>query len=166
MKSAWFKCLMLACLLGGSLVTARADLKVGDPLPDLTACKLTGKLPDALAGKVVVLDFWASWCGPCTESFPVLDGLQTKYGPAGLVIIAVDVDDTKSDMAEFLKKHPVSFVIVQDARQYLSDKVNVSALPTSFLVGRDGKVAFIHHGFDGADSTKAYEQEIPALLKP
>ena len=166
MKSAWFKLLILAFLLGGRLVTARADLKVGDPLPDLAACKLAGKLPDSLAGKVVLLDFWASWCDSCAESFPVMDGLQKKYGPAGLVIIAVDVDDTKSDLADFLKKHPVSFVTVQDAQQFLGDKANVSALPTSFLVGRDGKVAFIHHGFDGADSTKAYEQEIPALLKP
>ena len=166
MKSAWFKLLILACLLGGRLVTARADLKVGDPLPDLAACKLAGKLPDSLAGKVVLLDFWASWCDSCAESFPVMDGLQQKYGPAGLVIIAVNVDDSKSDMADFLKKHPVSFVTVQDARQYLGDKVNVSGLPTSFLIGRDGKVAFIHHGFTSADSPKAYEQEIPALLKP
>ena len=166
MKSAWFKLLILAFLLGGRLVTARADLKVGDPLPDLTACKLAGKLPDSLAGKVVLLDFWASWCDSCAESFPVKDGLQQKYGPAGLVIIAVDVDDSKSDMADFLKKHPVSFVTVQDARQYLGDKVNVSGLPTSFLIGRDGKVAFIHHGFTSVDSPKAYEQEIPGLLKP
>jgi thiol-disulfide isomerase/thioredoxin len=166
MKSALFSYLVLACLTGGSLGTARADLKVGDPLPDLAACKLAGKLPDSLAGKVVLLDFWASWCDSCAESFPVLDSLQQKYGPAGLVIIAVDVDDSKSDMAEFLKKHPVAFVTVQDARQYLGDQVNVSGLPTSFLTGRDGKVAFIHHGFNGADSTKAYEQEISALLKP
>ena len=166
MKSAWFKLLILAFLLGGRLVTARADLKVGDPLPDLTACKLAGKLPDSLAGKVVLLDFWASWCDSCAESCPVMDGLQQKYGPAGLVIIAVNVDDSKSDMADFLKKHPVSFVTVQDARQYLGDKVNVSGLPTSFLIGRDGKVAFIHHGLTSADRPKAYEQEIPALLKP
>ena len=166
MKSAWFKLLILAFLLGGRLVTARADLKVGDPLPDLAACKLAGKLPDSLAGKVVLLDFWASWCDSCAESFPVMDGLQKKYGPAGLVIIAVNVDDSKSDMADFLKKHPVSFVTVQDARQYLGDKVNVSGLPTSFLFGRDGKVAFIHHGFTSTDSPKAYEQEIPGLLKP
>ena len=157
---------MLAGLLTTGLVTARADLKVGDPLPDLAACKLAGKLPDSLVGKVVLLDFWASWCDSCEAAFPVLDALQKKYGPAGLVIIAVNVDDSKSDMADFLKKHPVSFVTVQDARQYLGDKVNVSGLPTSFLFGRDGKVAFIHHGFTSTDSPKAYEQEIPGLLKP
>ena len=166
MKPALFKHVVLAFLLATSAVMARADLKVGDPLPDLAACKLAGKLPDSLAGKVVLLDFWASWCDSCAESFPVMDSLQQKYGPAGLVIIAVDVDDSKSDMADFLKKHPVSFVTVQDARQYLGDKVNVSGLPTSFLIGRDGKVAFIHHGFNGTDSPKAYELEIPALLKP
>ena len=82
------------------------------------------------------------------------------------MIIAVDVDDSKGDMEDFLKKHPVAFVTVQDARQYLGDKVNVSGLPTSFLIGRDGKVAFIHHGFNRTAEPKAYEQEIPALLKP
>lgn len=166
MKSSWFKFWIPACLLAAGLVTARADLKVGDPLPDLAACKLAGQLPKPLAGKVVLLDFWASWCDTCAESFPVMDDLQKKYGAANLVIIAVNVDDSQSDMDSFLKTHPVSFATLRDAHQYLGDKVNVSALPTSFLFGRDGKVAFIHGGFHGPESRQRYEQEISGLLKP
>jgi len=166
MKSAAFKVLALTCLLAASLGTARASLKVGDPLPDLAACQLAGQLPDLLAGKVVLLDFWASWCDSCEAAFPVLDALQKKYGPAGLVIIAVNVDDSQADMEKFLNTHPVAFFTVQDARQYLGDKVNVSVMPTSFLTGRDGKVAYLHNGFNSAQSPPAYEQEITALLKP
>ncbi len=166
MKPAWFKPLLPAFLLAAGLITAHADLKVGDPLPDLAACKLAGQLPDTLAGKVVLLDFWASWCDTCAESFPLMDDLQKKYGAGSFVIIAVNVDDSQSDMENFLKMHPVSFVTVRDAHQNLGDKVNVSALPTSFLFGRDGKVAFIHGGFHGPESRQRYEQEISGLLKP
>ena len=67
-------------------------IKVGDTLPDLAAARLEGKLPDTFKGKVVLLDFWASWCDPCKASFPAMVELQKEYGPRGLVIIAVNVD--------------------------------------------------------------------------
>ena len=76
MKLACLPRLAFTWLLAAGVGTARADLKVGDPLPDLAACKLAGKLPDSLAGKVVLLDFWASWCDSCAESFPAMDALQ------------------------------------------------------------------------------------------
>ena len=145
--------------------TVRADIKVGDPIPDLTTYKLEGTLPASTAGKVVILDFWASWCGPCGESFPAMDELQKKYGPQGLVIIAVNVDEEKSDMADFLKKHAVTFTIVRDAKQKLVEKAGIATMPSSFLVGRDGKVVFTHSGFHGAETRKQYEQEIESLLK-
>src|SRR5947209_5762303 len=75
---------------------ATAGLKAGDPLPDLAKSKLEGKLPEDLKGKVVLLDFWASWCEPCKASFPVMADLQKKYGPAGLVIVAINVDENRS----------------------------------------------------------------------
>jgi thiol-disulfide isomerase/thioredoxin len=165
MKSAAFKVLALTCLLAASLGTARASLKVGDPLPDLAACQLAGQLPDLLAGKVVLLDFWASWCDSCADSLLILDDLQKKYGSASLVIIAVNVDDSQADMEKFLKLHPVSIATVRDARQILGDKVNVSVMPTAILFGRDGKAAYLHGSFHGSDTRAAYEQEISILLK-
>jgi thiol-disulfide isomerase/thioredoxin len=164
MNSSLLKRITVAGLLAISLITARADLKVGDSFPDLVSYKLEGALPDT-TGKVVLLDFWASWCGPCGESFPVMDELQKKYGPQGFLIIAVNVDENKSDMEDFLKTHNVSFTIVHDGKQKLVNKVDVNVMPSSFLFGADGKVAFVHSGFHGSESHKAYEKEIESLVK-
>jgi len=147
------------------VATAGADIKVGDSLPELSAYKLEGKLPEIAKDKVVMLDFWASWCGPCGESFPAMDELQKKYGPQGLVIIAVNVDEKKSDMEDFLKAHPVSFTVVRDAKQKLVEKAGISTMPSSFLIDKNGKVVFAHSGFQGGSTVKQYEREIQSLLK-
>jgi cytochrome c biogenesis protein CcmG/thiol:disulfide interchange protein DsbE len=133
-------------------------IKVGDSFG------LEGKLPDALKGKVVVLDFWASWCGPCKESFPVMNDLQKKFADKGLVILAVNVDEKAEAMTDFLKHNPASFTIVHDATKKLVGTANISSMPTSFVLGKDGKVAAIHKGFHGKDTVKQYEAEIEKLL--
>ena len=83
-------------------VAASAGWTVGSALPALSRYSLEGTVPD-LTGKVVLVDFWASWCGPCKASFPVLDELQKEYGPKGLVILAVNQDTTADKMKTFLQ---------------------------------------------------------------
>ena len=139
-------------------------IKVGDTLPELSTFGLEGKLPDDLKGKVVLLDFWASWCGPCKESFPVMDELQQKYGAKGLVILAVNVDEKVAAMKDFLKDHPVKFTIVHDATKKLVGTANIASMPTSFLIGKDGKVVAIHKGFHGKETAKEYVAEVEKLL--
>ncbi len=151
-------------MLGLALV-ATAGVEVGGAFPDLAAEKLEGKLPDSLKDKVVMIDFWASWCGPCGESFPAMDKLQKKYGGQGLFIIAVNEDENKGDMDDFLKQNHVSFNIVRDAKQKLVEKAGVATMPSSFLISREGKVAFVHSGFHGGKTKKEYEHEIESLLK-
>lgn len=158
------KKIILAGLFAGTLLTAHAALKVGDPLPDLTTFKLEGKLPESLKGKVVILDFWASWCQPCAKSFPVLDELQKKYGDK-LVVIGVSVDESTDKMQKFLSKHAVSFVIVRDAGQKLAAAVQPPTMPTSFILDGEGKVRFLHKGFHGEETRQAYITEIESLLK-
>ncbi len=165
MNSSLLKKLLLAALLAGTYLTAQAALKVGDALPDLASCNLEGTLPGSLKGKVVIVDFWASWCGPCAESFPVLDELQKKYKDQGLIIVAVSVDEKPDKMAAFLKKHPVSFSVVRDAGHKLVAKAEPQTMPTSFILDRDGKVRFLHNGFHGATTQKEYVTEIESLLK-
>ena len=148
-----------------SLVVAQAGWKVGDVLPDLAAQKLEGKLPDSLKGKVVLVDFWASWCVPCAESFPALEELHQRYKDRGLVILAVSTDEERAKMEKFLKKHPVTFAVVRDAGQKLVAQADVSTMPTSFLVDAEGKVRFIHAGFHGEKTRKQYAEEIESLLK-
>jgi thiol-disulfide isomerase/thioredoxin len=151
-------------LTAAAFSLAAAPVKVGDTFPDLSKFKLEGALPD-LKGKVVLVDFWASWCAPCKESFPTMNDLQKRYGTQGLVIIGINVDENNSDMVDFLKKHSASFTVVRDAAQKLVDKVDISTMPTSFLIDGSGKVRFTHSGFRGDETKKKYEQEIESLLQ-
>jgi len=139
-------------------------IKIGDLLPELSSFGLEGSLPTDLKGKVVVLDFWASWCGPCKESFPAMNDLQKKYGEKGIVILAVNVDEKAEAMKDFLKEHPASFAILHDATKKLVGTANISSMPTSFVIDKDGKVVAIHKGFHGKDTVKQYETEIEKLL--
>jgi cytochrome c biogenesis protein CcmG, thiol:disulfide interchange protein DsbE len=158
---------LAAAFLVAALLTAASQngLKVGDLLPDLAAYKLEGKLPDPFQGKVVLLDFWASWCEPCRLSFPVMEELQKRYGSRGFVIIAVNEDENRSDMENFLKKNPVSFAVVRDPGQKLVGRAEVAAMPGSFVFDRQSRVRYVHVGFHGSKTSKQYTEEIEALLK-
>ena len=137
------KKLMLTALLAGTLFNAPAALKVGDDFPDLAGFKLEGTLPDSLKGTVVLVDFWASWCGPCKKTFPVMNDLQKKYGDRGLVIIAINEDEERSDMQDFLKQNPATFVVVRDPGQKLVAEAGVPTMPGSFVLDDAGKVWFM-----------------------
>ena len=160
---------LAAALLAGLLTAnvAAGAIKVGDTFPDLASFKIEGKLPESLKDKVVMIDFWASWCDPCKESFPAMEDLQKPLGPKGLVIIAINVDEDRKEMEDFLKKNApsASFTLVRDATQKLVEKAGVATMPGSFLLDREGKVRFIHTGYRGNETKKKYEQEIESLLK-
>ena len=112
-----------------------------------------------------MVDFWASWCEPCKQSFPVMEELHQRYSKDGLVIIAVNVDENRSDMEAFLKRNAVTFAVLRDANQKLVERTGVGTMPTSFLIDRDGKVRYLHNGFRGAETKKKYHEEIQSLLK-
>ncbi len=123
------------------------------------------ELPAALAtyqGKLVYVDFWASWCGPCAESFPWLNRMQEKYG-ADLVIVGVNVDTDAGAADAFLKKHPARFDIVRDPAGRLPELYAIEGMPTSVLLGVDGSVLHKHSGFR-AHQTAEYEAAIRAAL--
>jgi cytochrome c biogenesis protein CcmG/thiol:disulfide interchange protein DsbE len=99
------------------------------------------------AGKVVVLDFWASWCTPCRRSFPWLNAMHEKYAGQGLVIVGVNLDIAQSDAAKFLEEYPAEFAIVYDENKALARQYEVVAMPSSYIIDRDGQVAARHMGF-------------------
>lgn len=154
---------ILTLLVFGAALMA-APPKEGDAFPDLTKFGLEGSLPD-VQGKVVLVDFFASWCDPCKESFPVMEELQQKYGARGLVIVAVNLDKKKADMEDFLRKHPATFTIVRDAAGKLAAAVKIPTMPSSFLIDQNGKVHAFHRGFKGDETKKKYTEEIESLLK-
>ncbi len=162
-KSLWAGALALSLCATPAFAGGKA-VKVGDSFPDLKTFGLEGKMPADLKGKVVLLDFWASWCGPCKESFPVMEDLHKKYADKGLIILAVNVDEKAEAMQDFLKEHPATFTIMHDATKKLVGLANISSMPTSFVLGQDGKVVAVHKGFHGKDTVKQYEAEIEKLL--
>lgn len=114
-------------------------------------------------GKVVYLDFWASWCAPCRRSFPWLDGLQRKHGAEGFVVVAVNVDTDRALASGFLREVPVGFKVAYDPKGELAAQWKLLGMPSSFLIDRSGKVRSSHQGFRKGDEAKR-EAEIAQLL--
>lgn len=160
-KAKWFA-VLAAAFVSASSVFAGTPQK-GEAFPDLSSFGLAGKLPD-MKGKIVLVDFFASWCGPCQESFPAMEKLHEKYGSQGLVIVAINLDKNEDDMKAFLKDHPATFAVVRDASYKLVNQVKIPTMPSSFLLDRSGKVYAVHRGFEGAKTEKEYTTEIDSLL--
>jgi thiol-disulfide isomerase/thioredoxin len=118
------------------------------------------------AGKVVVLDFWASWCEPCRRSFPWLNAMHDKYGPDGLVIVGVNLDMERTDARRFLAEYPADFAIVYDENQALARAYEVVAMPSSYVIGRDGKLAARHMGFKVKQQDEYEALLVEALREP
>lgn len=114
-------------------------------------------------GKVVYLDFWASWCGPCRQSFPWMNELQSKYGAQGLQIIGVNLDQKNEDARQFLTTTPARFLVAFDPVGATPRSYGVKGMPSSVLIGPDGKIIFEHAGFKEADRA-ALEEKIKSSL--
>ncbi|MFN0301956.1 MAG: TlpA family protein disulfide reductase [Burkholderiales bacterium] len=160
--------LLAAAILGAgmslSLSLGALATEVGKPAPEfqLPSDDKTIKLAD-YKGKVVYIDFWASWCGPCRQSFPWMNEMQTKYGAQGFTVLAINVDQKRADAQKFLAESPSKFTIAYDDKGVTPKAYAVKTMPTSMLIGTDGVVKVIHRGFR-ADETQALEQQIRTAL--
>lgn len=142
---------LLTCVVLGGVAGARADSSP-DPL------RLT-----ELRGQVVLVDFWASWCKPCRQSFPWLNSLQKRYADRGLVVIGVNVDRSHDDAERFLRDFPAAFRILYDPDGIAARHFDVPGMPSSYLIGRDGRVVSRHIGFSAAARDER-EAQIDELL--
>ncbi|MFT7052468.1 MAG: cytochrome c biogenesis protein CcmG/thiol:disulfide interchange protein DsbE [Psychromonas sp.] len=113
--------------------------------------------------KVVYLDFWASWCGPCRESFPWLNKMQAKYQDKGLVIIGVNLDRDVNKAYQFTETFPASFRLYSDPKGFLAQQYKITAMPSSYLFSGKGELADKHLGFKQSDVAR-YEENIVKLL--
>jgi thiol-disulfide isomerase/thioredoxin len=150
---------LLAALLGSG---ARAAVEVGATFPPVTSSVMEGTVPDT-AGKVVVVDFWASWCAPCKTSFPALSQLQNEFG-SQLTIVGVSVDEKADAYERFLARMKPSFTTLRDRTQQLVATVSVPTMPTSYVIDRHGVVRFIHIGFHD-DTAQALRTQIKQLIE-
>jgi thiol-disulfide isomerase/thioredoxin len=118
----------------------------------------------AYRGKVVYVDFWASWCGPCRQSFPWLDGLEREYGAQNFVVIGVNVDQDHGKAERFLTDTPADFPIVYDPKGEIATAYKVTGMPSGVLIDRTGHVRFQHAGF--SEKQKGlYEEQLQTLLE-
>ena len=118
---------------------------------------------DDYAGKVVVVDFWASWCVPCRRSFPWLNSMHAKYADDGLVVIGVNVDTERADADRFLAEYTPDFRIHFDNGAVLARAFGVEAMPSSYVIGRDGEIVAQHLGFK-VKKQGEYEAVLAAAL--
>ena len=147
------------------LTAAPLVAQAGDAIPDVTLYSLDGK-PLTLAafkGRVVLLDFWASWCAPCRKSFPFLDEMQTKHASEGLRVVGLTLEEDDNAVTGFLASVPVNFTIARDTSERAGEAFGVVAMPTSFLIDREGRVAA---RFEGGDESvhKKIEAAVTTLL--
>lgn len=116
-----------------------------------------------LRGKVVYLDFWASWCGPCRMSFPQLEQLRREFLSSGFEVLAVNVDEFEADALKFLEEIPVSYPIVRDEAGESPRAYGILGMPTGYLIDREGTIRLVHQGFRKHDGVKL-KAEIIELL--
>lgn len=123
--------------------------------PDFTLPGPAGEVVSLAAhrGRVVWLDFWASWCAPCRRSFPWMNAMHARYGPQGLAVVAVNLDARDAPARRFLAEHPADFTVLFDPTGESARRYGVRAMPTSVLIGADGRVVATHAGFRDDDAT-------------
>ena len=117
----------------------------------------------AQTGKVVYIDFWASWCAPCVKSFPWMNKIQQQYKAQGFTVISINVDADKEKANQFLQENPASFAVIFDSEGSIAKHFAIQGMPTSMLINRDGVITYRHSGFF-TGKIDTYKNEIEQLL--
>jgi len=130
---------------------------IGDQAPDFKIPRLETKGQIDLKryrGKVVYVDFWASWCGPCRQSLPILNQIRKDYRSKGFEVIAINLDEEREDAMAFLKQFPVSYPTARDTTGKVPESYGLQGMPTAYLVDKKGRVQLVHEGFKESDDSE------------
>lgn len=130
---------------------------IGDTAPDFKIPRLEAKGQIDLKryrGKVVYVDFWASWCGPCRQSLPILNQIRKDYRSKGFEVIAINLDEEREDAMAFLKQFPVSYPTARDTTGKVPESYGLQGMPTAYLVDKKGRVQLVHEGFKKSDDAE------------
>jgi peroxiredoxin len=144
---------------------------LNDKAPDFTLTDMTGKPVSLgrLRGRVVFINFWASWCPPCKKETPQLNELAERYKTSDLTVLAVNIDKTRGKAEEFLERigllHSNRLTILLDPQSTVVSSYGARAMPTSFLIDREGTIRYVHLGFNESDSA-IWIKEVESLFKP
>ncbi len=149
---------------GGGSDAKGATPKAGDTAPAFSVDSLNGAGKVSVGpGKVTIVDFWATWCGPCQKSFPKYQDLYTKYKEQGLQIVAVSVDDEKTPIPDFVKTTGVKFPVGWDDGHKIANKWSPPGMPSAFIIDKKGVVRFVHQGYKPGEEEEI-EKQIKELL--
>ena len=155
--------LVFSLAFSAALVQAK---EMNEPAPDFTLKSRQGdnlRLED-FRGQVVMLNFWASWCGPCRQEMPLMDEIYEQYKDLGFTVLAVNVDENRDEAHRFLDKVPVSYPILYDPESQVSEQYNVQAMPTTVMIDRNGNARFLHYGYKPGYEDD-YEKQIRQLVR-
>ncbi len=161
---------LLLSITGFIPITQTQAVEVGQ---QFSACALT-KLSNSnqslemgkYAGKVMYIDFWASWCSPCAKSFPFLNEMHQQYHQQGLQVIGINLDEAPKDADNFLSEHPAEFTLASDLSKQCAEDLGVAAMPSSYLIDRNGIIRHIHLGFRAGETQELREKVLQLLAEP
>src|SRR5215207_2305132 len=143
--NTWLRGVTVAAMLAmTSLVGASASMAPSFSLPSRAGDNVSLA---QLKGKVVMLNFWASWCGPCRQEMPLLEQMHKRYSALGFTLVGVNVDANSKDAEDWLSKTPVSFPVLFDRESKVSKMYDVSAMPSTVFIDRQGNVRYLHRGY-------------------
>jgi peroxiredoxin len=153
----------IVALLASSVINA---VELEDTVPDFTLKSMSGEnlRLEEYRGKVVLINFWASWCGPCRQEMPILQKIHDRYEPLGFTVLGVNVDEKQEKARKIVERLDVDFPLLLDTDQLVSEAYDVNAMPYSVLVGRDGKINYIHRGYKPGDENQ-YVNRLKKLLR-
>ncbi len=166
-RNTFYKSLWMTALLLVSLTTTNLSATaISGEAPNFTLKSNSGKniKLSELRGQVVLINFWASWCGPCRQEMPELNKLYSKYKKLGFTILGVNVEEDNTDALKIIRDDKISFPILFDSENKVSRLYNVTGMPTTVLVARDGTMRYLHRAYKPGDINK-YKKWVKELIR-
>ena len=156
---------LVFCALAATSLASSGNL-TGQSAPDFALKSSTGEnlRLSEFRGDVVMVNFWATWCGPCRQEMPLLDELYSRYGRVGFSLLGVNIDDNSSKAMDMVSELGVTFPVLFDSRKEVSKLYQVDAMPVTVLIVREGTVRYVHHGYKPGYEEK-YLDQIRSLLR-
>ncbi len=165
-KSAGKITAIVAATLLGTVLTTASVIATQGAAPVFALQTRDGKTMslEDFRGEVVMINFWATWCGPCRQEMPLLEEIYQRYNKLGFTLLGVNVEEHSNDADRFLAETPVSFPILYDPSNEVSKQYGVSAMPSTVIVDREGNVRYLHHGYQPGYENE-YQDQIRELVR-